>query len=139
MEITARITIPDDELELQFARSGGSGGQNVNKVNSKAQLRWSVTTSRALPNDVRHRFLERYASRITNDGAILLQSDQHRDQGQNIDACKERLKELILEVLVPPKPRRPTRPSRGSVERRLKGKNVTSAKKQGRRTSRDDD
>lgn len=133
------LAIPDDELEVSFARSSGAGGQNVNKVNSKAQLRFAVARSPSLPDGVRQRFLSRYQSRITTEGEILLTCDRHRDQAKNLEECRERLRQLILAVLFPPKPRRPTRRTRGSVERRLRAKAQQGARKRERGRSGFDD
>jgi ribosome-associated protein len=131
--ISNNLTIPDSELRLSFARSSGPGGQNVNKVSSKAILHFDVRNSPSLPDDVRARLLDRYASRITNAGEIVIHSEEFRDQPKNIQACHEKLKGLILGVLKPPKKRRATKPSRGSKVRRLKDKKARAEIKQGRR------
>jgi len=131
--IDSNIHIPSKELTLTFARSAGPGGQNVNKVNSKAVLRWNVIASPNLPGDVKSRFLQRFPQRINQLGEVVLASDRHRDQPQNISACYEKLRELILAVLVAPRKRKATRPSRGSVERRLQSKRRSTQKKQQRR------
>ena len=133
LQITSRIIIPDEELGFSFARSSGPGGQNVNKVNSKATLRWNPTTSAALPDDVRARFLARYASRLTNDGEILITSQESRDQPKNIAICLEKLRAMIASVLTAPKKRRPTKPTKGSKQRRLTAKKQRSEVKAGRR------
>jgi ribosome-associated protein len=133
LQITSRIVIPDEELAFAFARSSGPGGQNVNKVNSKATLRWNVTASTSLPYDVRARFLKLYASRLTNDGEILITSQESRDQPKNIAICLEKLRGMIQQVLTPPKKRRPTKPTKGSKQRRLNEKKQRSEVKAGRR------
>jgi ribosome-associated protein len=133
LPITSRITIPDAELSFTVARSGGPGGQNVNKVNSKATLRWNPGTSLALPDEVRERFLKRFSSRLTNEGDLLIVSQESRDQPKNIATCLEKLKAMIAEVLTPPKKRRPTKPTKGSKVRRLKDKKQRSEVKAGRR------
>jgi ribosome-associated protein len=133
LQITSRIVIPDEELGFSFARSSGPGGQNVNKVNSKATLRWNPTLSAALPGDVRSRFLARYASRLTNDGEILITSQESRDQPKNIAICLEKLRAMIAGVLAAPKKRRPTKPTKGSKQRRLTAKKQRSEVKAGRR------
>jgi ribosome-associated protein len=133
IEIAPRIRIPQEEFEFTYARSSGPGGQNVNKVNSKAILRWNPTTSPTLPDDVRARFLSRFASRVTTGGEIVIASEQYRDQRKNVDDCLDRLRTMLLEVARPPKKRRPTKPSRASKERRLDSKRRDSAKKSNRR------
>jgi ribosome-associated protein len=136
--VNHHIRIPLAEFEITFARSGGPGGQNVNKVNSKAVLRWSVRNSPALPDAVRQRFLHKYAARLTNEGELLLTSQRYRDAPRNSQDCQEKLREMLLAVATPPKRRRATRPTKGSVERRLKAKRKQSAAKQGRRVRGDD-
>jgi ribosome-associated protein len=116
------LVIPGSELELSFARSSGAGGQNVNKVSSQAQLRYALRESTALPEDVKSRLFHLARGRITNEGALLISSQRYRDQGRNIADCYEKLKALIERALEPPEPRRPTRPSRGAVQRRLNEK-----------------
>jgi len=131
--INSEITIPAAEIVLSYARSAGPGGQNVNKVNSKAVLRWNVTQTKCLPMGVKSRFLERFPTRINQAGEIVLACDQHREQLRNVSGCYEKLRHLILAVLVAPRRRVKTRPSRGSVERRLQGKHLKSKRKQMRR------
>lgn len=132
--VNERIKIPRAELSFSFARSSGPGGQNVNKVNSKAQLRWNVTTSPALPADVRQRFLEKFGSRLTRDGELVLSGDQYRDQPKNIADCLDRLREFLASVAQPPKRRKASRPTRGSRERRLKAKRQQGETKRGRQS-----
>jgi ribosome-associated protein len=132
LRISGSLTIPESELRLSFARSSGPGGQNVNKVSSKAILHFDVQSSPSLPDDVRARFLERYSSRITKSGEVVIHSEEFRDQPKNIQACHDKLRDLVLSVLKAPKKRRPTKPSRGSKVRRLKDKKARSQIKQGR-------
>ncbi len=131
--ISPQLSIAPGEIELSFARSSGPGGQNVNKVNTKAVLRWSPTTSASLPEAVRQRFLARYGSRLTADGELILAGQQYRDQGRNIDDCLNRLREMIAAVAVAPRKRKKTKPGRGAVERRLHHKRAASEKKRLRR------
>jgi len=139
LEVTDRIRIPLRELDFSFARSSGPGGQNVNKTSTKALLRWSLERSPSLPDDVRERFRARYPRRITVDGDVVIQSQRFRDQGRNVADCLAKLRELLLEVAVPPKRRRKTRPSKASIERRLSGKREVKQRKQRRtRVSSDD-
>ena len=133
LRVNHRIQIPFTEFDFSFSRSGGPGGQNVNKVNSKVTLRWKVTTSPTLPNDVRERFCQRYSRRITTDGEFVMHSERYRDQGRNVADCLEKLRELLLEVAVAPKKRKPTKPTKGSQERRLKEKRAASERKSRRR------
>jgi ribosome-associated protein len=133
LSINRRIQIPLSELQFTFARSGGPGGQNVNKVNSKAILRWPVVTSPSLPEDVRARFLQKYSHRLTGSGDFILTSQKYRDQDRNIDDCLEKLREIIAAVATPPVPRRPTKPSHASKQRRVQAKREISQKKQVRR------
>ena len=133
LTINARITLPEEELGFSFARSSGPGGQNVNKVNSKATLRWNPGASAALPEEVRARFLTKFASRLTNEGEIIIVSQESRDQPKNIAACLEKLRLMIAGVLTPPKKLRPTKPTKGSKQRRLTAKKQRSDVKAGRR------
>ncbi len=137
--INQRIRIPLSEFEFTYARSGGPGGQNVNKVNSKAILRWHVMASASLPWDVRGRFLSRYASRLTVDGDLIITSQTHRDQASNTEECLEKLKEMLTRVATPPVPRRPTKPTLGSQKRRVESKLVNAKKKEQRRRPELDD
>jgi ribosome-associated protein len=131
--INAQLSIPDHELVLTYTRSGGPGGQNVNKVNTRATLRWSVRSSPSLPEDVKSRFVQRYARRITAQGDLLVSSQRFRDQSRNAQDCRNRLKEMLLDVSTPPKVRRATRSTRAARERRLRDKHQRSTSKQLRR------
>ena len=117
------------EFEIEMTRSSGPGGQNVNKVSSKVRLRWPAAQSRALPDDIRWRLLEKQAGRVTTEGELIVTSQRFRDQHRNRHDCFERLREMILEVLRPPTPRRKTKPTRGSQQRRLDAKRRRSATK----------
>lgn len=120
--VTPRIQIPHDEFSFQFARSSGPGGQNVNKVNSKATLRWRPLESPSLPDDVRQRFATRFASKLLTDGSILISCEKSRSQLLNRIGCLEQLASWLKEVATPPKKRRPTKPTKGSKTRRLNEK-----------------
>lgn len=133
LTVNHRIQIPETEFDFSFARSGGPGGQNVNKVNSQAIMRWDVTRTNSLPADVHRRFLARFGHRLTKEGILILRSQRYRDQGRNIADCMERLRQMVLAVVDAPVQRRPTKPSRGAKQRRLKEKKIKSEKKQSRR------
>ena len=120
--VTPRVVIPADELSLAFARSGGSGGQNVNKVSSKVELRWCPGTSRALTADDRAWLLTKLAGRLTTAGELIVVSERSRDQITNRGDAEDKLAAIVAAALVRPKPRRATKPSRGSKERRIKAK-----------------
>jgi ribosome-associated protein len=134
----AAITIPKSEFDFSYARGSGPGGQNVNKVNSKAILRWRVTTSPSLPDDVRARFIERYGNRITGDGDLVVTSHVYRDQPRNTADCIRRVQEMVDSVAEPPKAREATEPTAASKVRRIEDKKRDSRKKQDRRMSRVD-
>jgi ribosome-associated protein len=131
--VNSRIQIPLAEFEFSYARSSGPGGQNVNKVNSKATLRWPLLGSANLPEDVRQRFLARYRRRVTVEGDLVVTSQRYRDAGRNASDCLEKLRQMLEQVAQPPKRRKPTRPTRGSVRRRLDDKRRRSRKKGSRR------
>ena len=131
-------SVPLREIEIRFVRSSGPGGQNVNKVSSKAVLRWDVGASRSLPAGVRERFLARHSHRITREGEIVLASDRYRDQGRNAADCVAKLQALVAAVATPPRPRKATRPSRAAQERRLDAKRRRAETKE-RRGSRAED
>jgi len=133
LEVSDQIQIPDAELTFSYSRSSGPGGQNVNKVSSRATLRWNVQETSALPPGVLERFLSQYASRLTTEGELLLHSQRFRDQNRNSEDCLNRLREMILAVEFPPKSRKRTRPTRGSNQRRLKDKKQRSERKKMRR------
>ncbi|OAI57622.1 hypothetical protein AYO47_07865 [Planctomyces sp. SCGC AG-212-M04] len=131
--INDTVRIPFSEFEFAASRSGGPGGQNVNKVNSRIQLRWNPTASPSISHDVAERFVKLAGKRMTKDGEILITGQEHRDAPKNKADCLERLAELLRAALVKPRVRRATKPSRGSKERRLKEKRFRSETKQGRR------
>lgn len=127
------LAIPLSEFEFTYMRSSGPGGQNVNKVNTKARLRWPVAASPSLPDDVKRRFLSRNRRRITTEGDVIITSQRFRDQAKNAADCLEKLRGLLFEAASPPKRRKKTKPTRSSKERRLKGKRERSEKKERRR------
>ena len=139
LTINPQIQIPLREISFTFSRSSGPGGQNVNKVNTKATLRWQVSKTAALPPDVKERFEKKYRRRITTDGELVLHSQRFRDQGRNVADSLEKLRNLVLEVAAAPVPRKRRRPSRTAKEKRLKEKRLLSEKKNRRRPINRDD
>ena len=134
LEITPLLEIPDDQFTWTYARSGGPGGQNVNKVASKAVLRWNIAASSALPDDVKNRLALQQKRYFTMDGELIITSQKYRDQERNREDCLEKLRAIILQALIVPKARKKTRPSRGSKRRRLQEKKRRSDVKQNRRS-----
>jgi ribosome-associated protein len=133
VEIGAGIVIPDAELEFDFIRAPGPGGQNVNKVASALQLRFNAGASTILDEDTRTRLATLAGRRLTRDGWIVLTAHRHRTQEANRRDALERLADLITAARTRPKPRRKTKPTRGSRERRLEGKKQRTAVKHLRR------
>ena len=132
--VSPQLTIPASELSLAFARSGGPGGQNVNKVASKVELRWNVAHSTALSDTDRGWLLAQLRNRLTHDGDLVVTSTATRDQLQNREDAVGKLALIVRAALHRPKPRRETRPSRASKRRRLEGKRRHSELKRGRRS-----
>jgi ribosome-associated protein len=133
LRVTRAIAIPEGELVESFSRAAGPGGQNVNKVASKVELRWNPAASRALGRADRAWLLERLAGRITSSGDIVVRASRTRDQARNREEARERLAELIREALARPRKRVATRPGRGAIERRLAGKKRRAVLKRTRR------
>jgi ribosome-associated protein len=133
LHINDRIRIPEEEFTWSFVRSGGPGGQNVNKVASKAVLRWNVIASPSVPADVKTRLQEQQRHRITSDGDFLLSSQRYRDQERNRLDCLDKLRAFILQATAVPKVRKKTRASRASKERRLAAKKRRASIKAARR------
>ena len=132
IRITPQLAIDEREIELQFIRASGPGGQNVNKVASAVELRFDLAHSPSLPEPVRARAMRLAGRRLTKDGVLVLQASRFRMQERNREDARERLIELLRKAAEIPKPRRPTRPTRASKERRLEGKQVRARVTQGR-------
>lgn len=132
LRIDDTITLEDWEMTESFVRSSGPGGQNVNKVSSAVELRFEAARSPNLSEAVKARLRRLAGRRWTKEGAVVLQVEETRSQARNREIARERLAELVRAALVAPKPRRPTRPTKGSVERRIKEKKVRGEVKAGR-------
>ena len=132
IQVNDRLDIPEEELSFSASRGGGPGGQHVNKVASRVTLRFDVMNSPSLSRDQRAALLEKLGSRLTRDGVLLLSSHESRSQAANREEVVRRFAQLLREGLQRPKKRRPTRPTRGSRERRLESKKRRSGVKRGR-------
>lgn len=132
--VNARWTIPAAELEVQAARSGGPGGQAVNKLATKVVLRFALGSSASLPAELRARLLDELASRLDTSGALVIHASEHREKSRNLDAARARLARLLAQAAQPRRVRRATRPTRGSHQRRLTAKRLQGDKKQRRRS-----
>ena len=133
IDVGPRLRIPASEVSLSYARSGGPGGQHVNKTSSKVILRWNVRGSAVLGDEVRARLEEKLASRLTEAGDLLITSERYRDQARNVDDAVEKLVATLRGALARPKPRKATRPTRASQRRRVDEKRRRGARKRERR------
>ncbi|MBX3421113.1 MAG: aminoacyl-tRNA hydrolase [Pirellulaceae bacterium] len=129
---SATFIVPEDQLEWSFARSSGPGGQNVNKVSSKATLRWKPCSDLLTPGALK-RFQIRAKRYLTDEGLVVIQSQEHRDRLQNMQSCRIKLQTMLEASVTPPKRRVSTRPTKASRLRRLDNKKRQSDKKSGRR------
>jgi ribosome-associated protein len=136
--ITDTLALDDREVEERFVRSSGPGGQNVNKVSTAVQLRFDVNAS-SLPNEVKTRLVTLAGSRMTTDGILVIDAREHRTQGQNREAARERLVALIARATRRPKKRRATKPSKAAKESRLASKKRRAEIKAARGRTRDDE
>lgn len=137
MRITRDIVVDDGELDEQFVRASGPGGQNVNKVSSAVRLRFNVHASTALPWDVRERLIRLAGRRISASGDLIITAQRFRNQAQNRADARQRLAALIRAATHAPKPRRETRPPAASKRRRLDEKRQRGEIKRGRSGARD--
>ncbi|HUP99320.1 MAG TPA: alternative ribosome rescue aminoacyl-tRNA hydrolase ArfB [Aeromicrobium sp.] len=131
-----KFSIPERELTWRFSRSSGPGGQHVNTTDTRVELVWALDDSTAL-NEAQKALVARQLRARLVDGTITVVSSQYRSQHRNREAARVRLEELVAKALIPPRPRRATKPSRASVERRLDAKRQRSQTKRGRSGSWD--
>jgi ribosome-associated protein len=139
LRVRRGLVIPEDELRVDVSRSGGPGGQNVNKVATRVTLRWRMLASRVLDDGQRERLQRRLATRLTRTGELLVHVDSSRSQARNREIARTRMAEIVRRGLAEPRVRRATRPTRASRERRLGQKQRRSQAKQARRRPAADD
>jgi ribosome-associated protein len=137
VQVTPEIAIDESEIEETFIRSPGPGGQNVNKVSTAVQLRFDAAGSPNLPEEVQRRLSRIAGKRMTSQGVLVIESHRHRSREMNRQDALDRLVELIRKASLPPKTRRPTRPTRASQARRLESKRHRGQVKRWRRMPAD--
>jgi ribosome-associated protein len=126
LQLTSTWIIPAHDLSVRFVRSGGPGGQNVNKVATKAELRLHLTNTEALSKGQKARLGALYPSALTKEGEFIVVGDEYRSQLLNLEATRRRLRQMVLRAEKPPRPRRPTKPSRAQKEKRMESKHHRS-------------
>ncbi len=136
--VTSTLFVPGRELSWTASRSGGPGGQNVNKVSTKIELRFDLPSNRTLHDGVKARLRSLEAGRFDAHGKLIVTCDSTRSQSQNLEIARERLAEMVRAALVAPKKRRPTAPSKGARRKRVEHKRHVGAKKRERRGGWDD-
>lgn len=138
IRLASHIHVNEDEIEISFVRASGPGGQHVNTTSTAVQLRFDVQNSPSLPEDVRQRLLRLGGSRVTEAGELVIDARRYRSQARNREDALDRLRGLVLHACQRPKPRRKTRPTRASKERRLDAKKQRGETKSLRRKPTDD-
>jgi len=124
--------VPDEEISEKFSRSGGRGGQNVNKLSTKAEVRWNVDASMVFTPEEKEKIKDILGKRINKEGELIVVSQEERSQMQNRERAIERLNKLVEAALIPEKERKPTKPTKASKERRLEEKKRIGEKKKQR-------
>jgi ribosome-associated protein len=138
LQVSRTVFVPERELEERFVRASGPGGQNVNKVSTAVELRFDVGASPSLPSDLKMRLRKLAGTRMTNDDVLVLRAERFRTQERNRADAKDRLLDLFRRAAVAPRTRKPTRPTRGSKERRLQSKGQRGRTKSLRRRPKGD-
>jgi ribosome-associated protein len=136
IRIGPHLEIDENELQFEFVRASGPGGQNVNKVSTAVQMRYDVDASDALSPSVKSRLKKLAGSRMTTEGVLLISARKYRTQHRNRQDAIDRLVSMIQEAATPPRPRKKTRRTKGSIERRLAAKKQTGEKKRDRKPPR---
>jgi ribosome-associated protein len=132
LQITPAIALDENEIQEEFIRSSGAGGQNVNKVATAVQLRFDISSSASLPDSVKQRLMRLVGKRMTQDGVLVIKAQSHRTQERNRQEARERLAEFIRQAAVKPVVRRATKPTAASQRRRLQAKKQRSQTKRAR-------
>jgi ribosome-associated protein len=139
LEVARGIEVPRSEIAIEYSRASGPGGQHVNKTETRVTLRFDFLGSRSIPEADKERMAEKLATKLTKAGELLVSCDAYRDRARNLETAYERLEATLARAYERPKPRKKTRPSRGSKERRLDEKKRTGARKQTRKAPRGED
>ena len=133
------VVVPSEAMQVAAVRAAGPGGQNVNKVSSKVQIHVELNMITGLSAGARARLRALAGRRLDTSGCLVISSQRTRDQQKNLADARARIRDLVAQALIEPIPRKPTRPSRGAVQRRLNDKRLTGDKKQRRRSGGSDD
>ena len=132
LRVGPRLDIPESELQLRFSRSSGPGGQNVNKVETRVELRFAPAQSSALSEAQKERIAEQLAARLTRRGELIVCADTYRERGRNLEEARLRMADILAKALQVPRKRKATKPTRGSQRRRLEAKRQRSQRKRER-------